>query len=126
MKYKTLQEVFDIVVTHLLTQNQKAALNQSCRYRAGHLKCAVGCLIPDELYTTRIEGIPALYLGEDFYMLFDKDIDRPVLRHLLMQLQGIHDCYLPRHWHKELEASARNLGLAFNPPTTPTDYAKSN
>jgi hypothetical protein len=52
----TLQETFDKVCVHLLTQLQKSVFldsngSMACAYRGPNgLKCAVGCLIPDELY----------------------------------------------------------------------------
>jgi hypothetical protein len=53
----TNQEVFDTVVTHLLAQGVKSESETGCMYRGPHnLKCAVGCLIPDELYDSIIEG----------------------------------------------------------------------
>lgn len=58
----TRQEIFDRVVRHLLSQKQKAAIddvygNTRCRYRTPDgLRCAVGCLIPDDAYDPSIEG----------------------------------------------------------------------
>lgn len=51
------QEVFDKVVNHLLTQNQKSIDESSqCMYRGiNGLMCAVGCLIPDEFYNKDLE-----------------------------------------------------------------------
>lgn len=58
-----MQEVFNKVVRHLLTQKQKARVGTTCMYKTPEgLKCAVGCLIPDELYSQDIEGKPADYL----------------------------------------------------------------
>jgi len=48
----TLQETFDKVARHLLTQQAKAEQpDGNCAYRGEHgRKCAVGCLISDEEY----------------------------------------------------------------------------
>lgn len=54
----TNQEAFDTIVAHLRQQNDRAVLildgaeqGSSCMYRtAAGLKCAVGCLIPDDQY----------------------------------------------------------------------------
>lgn len=55
----TNQEIFDTVAVHLLTQNKratKANCSTTCQYRTSEgLKCAVGCLIPDEKYTPEME-----------------------------------------------------------------------
>jgi len=54
------QEIFDTVATHLFKQGQRAVRGQAdglCAYRGeGGLKCAVGVLIPDQLYTEMMEG----------------------------------------------------------------------
>jgi hypothetical protein len=54
------QEVFDKALTHLRAQG-KPSLNPKtiwkCQYRSPEgLKCAVGCLIPDEDYREEMEG----------------------------------------------------------------------
>ena len=61
---QTQQEVFDTVATHLFKQGMQSRSNDGCAYRAiAHinnqevmLKCAVGALIPDWLYTESMEG----------------------------------------------------------------------
>lgn len=54
---KTHQQIFEQVVTHLLTQKIRAiSAGGNCVYRAGTSKCAVGCLIPDDIYDPLIEG----------------------------------------------------------------------
>lgn len=46
------QEIFNTVARHLFKQGERAVKRGDvvCKYRAGNLKCAVGALIPDELY----------------------------------------------------------------------------
>jgi hypothetical protein len=58
----TKQEIFDHVLTHLRKQG-KPAINETdsgediCAYRTDDgLKCAVGCLIPDDKYNEDLEG----------------------------------------------------------------------
>ena len=55
----TNQEAFDKVKAHLLLQNSRALYkNHGCRYKdQDGKKCAVGCLIPDELYEDRFEAL---------------------------------------------------------------------
>lgn len=57
------QEIFDTVARHLFTQGKRATdFEQSynrtvCRYRTSDgLKCAAGCLIPDDKYDPKMEG----------------------------------------------------------------------
>lgn len=58
----TLQEIFDKVVVHLHKQNKQSKVGgnsvyTACMYRTPEgLSCAVGCLIPDGMYTARIES----------------------------------------------------------------------
>jgi hypothetical protein len=55
----TAQEVFDYVIGQLVCQGGRSvsASGTDCRYRGSDgRKCAVGFLIPDELYVWRMEG----------------------------------------------------------------------
>lgn len=104
------QEIFDKVRTHLLTQNAKAMADygDSCMYRAPDgRRCAIGCLIPDEMYNPDfegegIDGLPwALreYLGG-----VDND-------DILQELQNVHDCFNPDDWAGQLDYIATEYGL---------------
>lgn len=88
-------EIFTRVKQHLLTQNARAVMRddschngERCAYRgADGLKCAVGCLIPDDKYTPDIEYMMVAEFPEDllgFSPTF-KQMD------LLRRLQGMHD-----------------------------------
>lgn len=58
-------EIFNFVVKHLLTQNAQALAEDSfaCQYHAfDGKKCAIGCLIPEDAYDPRIEGLAASFL----------------------------------------------------------------
>ena len=52
------QEVFDKIYLHLIEQGRKSVNSDGrCQYRyPDGDKCAIGCLIPDELYTPELEG----------------------------------------------------------------------
>lgn len=56
---KTRQEIFDKVARHLVTQGKRSMLSsKDCAYRGcGGTSCAVGCLIDDEFYDERFEGM---------------------------------------------------------------------
>jgi len=67
MTYKTFssaQEIFDYVTPLLFAQGQRSMYpdvngEPTCAYRggeAGELRCAVGFIIPDELYTPALES----------------------------------------------------------------------
>lgn len=127
----TAQEIFDKVTTHLLTQNRQSRKDifntgyESCAYRGDDgLMCAVGVLIPDELYDPRFEGLcPPLNYSD----VCAPDLDRrfwfvDVLKQigiaeqdlgLLADLQSIHDSHTPAEWPSQLEllAGAKRLSL---------------
>jgi len=58
------QKIFNKVAKHLLTQNAKSQQSRKgpfadsamCLYRNGTRACAIGCLIPDELYHKQFEN----------------------------------------------------------------------
>lgn len=84
------QEVFDFVLGKLREQKVQArnVYNTVCAYRgAGGCKCAVGWLIPDEVYSEQMEGnrVGALALEGGFEEHMD----------LLIQLQYAHDAMTP-------------------------------
>lgn len=90
-KLLSAQEVFDIVVNHLFTQGRPAYDDvQGCMYRTHDgLRCAVGVLIPDDLYDKALEKNPSDYIIQYF---FDADLaDWREHKNLLMRLQNIHD-----------------------------------
>lgn len=50
------QDIFDRVLAHLSQQKCRASTHQGCMYRTPDgLKCAVGALIPDDLYDPRMD-----------------------------------------------------------------------
>lgn len=78
---QTHQEVFDTVATHLFKQGMKSISEEGCAYRAIAsindqevvLKCAVGALIPDWMYTESMEGTSVHGLLDEF----NKSTDTP-------------------------------------------------
>lgn len=71
--WDTLQSTFDTVVTHLRKQGRRSAdmlSGSMCKYREKAddktmLKCAAGCLIPDECYRPIFEGFTILIPTDD-------------------------------------------------------------
>ena len=109
------QEVFDKVYRHLITQGARALENDEpgavCQYRAPDGKrCAIGCLIPDEMYHPKIEGRSSGNLQIElpgFIALFDRDFNFNLLR----KLQSLHDFYPVREWRQSLAYVAKKFGL---------------
>jgi hypothetical protein len=105
----TKQEMFDTVARHLLTQNERSeeirkstvdgTLIPFCSYRGmGGLKCAIGVLIPDEIYRPEMENNGAYSLLEQFPELAAYIPDED----LAHALQYVHDKYQVSDWKMEL------------------------
>lgn len=120
------QEMFDKVVTHLLTQKARslgpgptgamwAMLMQSggstCLYRNDEgLKCAAGCLIPEDKYhpsmeTVSVEGLP-------FFQDLCEDGDKQLA--LLRKCQEVHDQIEIPDWEMTIKYLAAVYKLQFN------------
>ncbi len=88
------QEVLDIVTKHLFAQGERAVDGYYCTYfnKDTGRKCAVGCLIPEELYASEMEGlgVDELCHGEDILPVGKYLVDNFDLG-FLEALQGIHD-----------------------------------
>lgn len=109
------QEIFTKVKNHLLTQMEKSwnKVVAGCAYRAPNgLMCAVGCLIPDELYTPKMET--RIY-DQEFIEKFPevgKLFDKGTLG-FLGELQRIHDYYYAKDWKNQLQKFAIKENLEF-------------
>lgn len=113
------QEIFDTVARHLHKQGKRAGKydNDSrdeadfrCLYRGPEgTKCAVGCLIPDELYDPNIEGLSVSDIKD---VLLKAGIGAFAL---LGQLQNVHDTAWsweqPGGLCNRLTAVAKDYGL---------------
>ena len=108
----TEQEVFDKVAPHLLTQQVAAygpnpnpgdeSQGKSCLYRGPNgTMCAVGCLIPDEVYNPVMEGSGV----ENLLDAYEEELPDLVPHvDLLVRLQAVHDRYMPRRVHADPES----------------------
>lgn len=123
------QVTFDTIVNHLRAQGCRAAtFNDSeyvsiCKYRTevdGRLlKCAAGCLIPDDRYKPEFEG-SSLYVD---YQLRSK-LTTPgflikELGHdtdLVFQLQEVHDGVDVEFWEGAFKSVALKNGLIYTEP----------
>lgn len=112
------QEVFNKVAEHLLTQAQRSiSLDKFCLYRGPNgLMCAVGCLIPDEVYTADIEGegvegmLRILSPHAELlakHGLTEDNVD------LLANLQRLHDKVPVERWSRKLELLALHYDLNY-------------
>lgn len=101
MNQMTTQETFDTVFRHLVKQGRRSMTTQAsygenrdterCSYRGkGGTSCAIGCLIPDELYSPDIEGKSF----NIFISLSDRDahlkgVTAPITEYLLQVHPGL-------------------------------------
>jgi len=91
------QEVFETIARHLFTQGVQAKANTVCLYRGDNgTKCAVGCLIPDDMYNPDMEEMALYRIVEnakqsDIFRLPGYFFDDSVY-HVLEAMQTVHDC----------------------------------
>ena len=112
----TNKEIIDRVEKHLLSQGVKSFKEGRCSYRGlNNSSCAIGCLIPDELYHFSIEGLAIPNNNYNFVDSYSLGIKKfaEILSEigitdnqlpLLQKLQAIHDCTEPDEWGKKLKA----------------------
>jgi hypothetical protein len=108
----TPQEIFDRVSRHLLTQKRQAFDDMAgrCSYVTHDgLKCAVGCLIPDEHYHPALEGLTVTARCERMDILLTSLGVRESLD-LLKMLQDVHDLIEVCDW----KVSLQEIGLGAN------------
>ncbi len=127
----TMQEEFDAVVAHLFRQGRPAERGNTCLYRAGELSCAVGCRIPDNVYTPEMdipksaeEGTGIENLVKNFRDVLPKEII--LYKNMFSQLQSVHDNYGNRIYSTntfvierladQLAGVAAQFGLKFTKP----------
>lgn len=107
---KSNQEIFDLAAPGLLKQG-KRSLNPDgdCAYRGQDgLKCAIGLLIPDDLYQPGFEGAAAFALPTDAMTACG------LWRHsdILAALQHLHDNTPPDAWAYNLLTLAERFNLS--------------
>lgn len=118
------QKTFNKVARHLLKQNEKSVDGaNNCLYRLTidnrKLKCGIGALIPDRLYTKSMEGIAP---GTDTF----RDTTKCPVNNALVScghdpdfcsfLQDIHDNYDPDEWRSQLTKFAERNSLKMIAP----------
>jgi len=107
---KKAQTVFNKVARHLLTQKKRSKNRDNCLYHSKNgLKCAAGCLIPDEQYDAikDKEGKPWRYLVRHRLVSSSH-------MNLIELLQHVHDIEKIKHWKYSLRRVATIFGLNTN------------
>lgn len=117
------QFTFDRAAEHLLRQGVKSETmnadgGEVCVYRQNReascpTRCVVGALIRDDKYTSKMEGLGASDLVEQYA---DQAVFIPGViddRSFLGDLQYIHDSRTPADWPQLLARFATERGLTF-------------
>lgn len=106
-KNATRQSIFDYVSKHLIKQDTRAVdAYNNCQYRTDvGISCAVGCLIPDKIYTNVIEGrvvreLPNYIEDEQFNKFIKDNLE------LLEELQNAHD-----YFFKNIDTLKKELNI---------------
>jgi hypothetical protein len=108
----TNQSAFDAAATHLIAQGRKCfGLNiKACAYRGPDgTRCAVGALIPDELYDAFWESNPIRNVLDYSDGIRDHFEQTDTL--LLVRLQMVHDLFPVEAWPERLRDTAKTFGL---------------
>lgn len=113
------QEIFDKSVGALLKQNKVSIGESGCYYKTScGLRCAVGHLIPDEMYNPKMESINVMGLLGRFPELkpfmVAEDLQVPIAHSLLNRLQFVHDALSTTVWKEEYQKLAKMLELNWN------------
>lgn len=110
---QNLQEIFDVVSNHLLTQMKRSdkpgpTNTNNCMYLGPNgLKCAAGILIPEDQYNPEFEGKSWEDLTLNGHVQKNHVIP-------ISELQNIHDWTEPQNWKFELVAFAEQYKLNHN------------
>jgi len=112
MKKLTKQDIFNIAANGLLKQGKTSKNSSSCMYRGPNgLKCAIGMLIPDELYEEGFEGKSASSSGV-IKALVEAGVPYTVgYKDFLDNLQDVHDDHQTGDWERELVNFAHHYDL---------------
>jgi hypothetical protein len=106
----TKQQIFDKVAKHLLKQGKRSKNEEGdCRYRSPDgTRCAVGCLIPTNLYHGKLEGVSAEALPNALLRQMGVHLNKL----LLSRLQSVHDDIEPEYWRDSLGNVAKDFRLS--------------
>jgi hypothetical protein len=115
----TAKQLVSTVKQHLLSQGCKSideGFKGKCLYRGPrNTKCAIGCLIPDDLYSIKMEGMGACDLLSSYPQLIPlikpEDMDLGKACELLVDLQQIHDYISVNNWPDEFANLEMEYGL---------------
>ncbi len=108
----TNQEAFETMVRHLRRQGKRSVRigAYTCLYRGPNgLRCAVGCLIPDDQYKRSLEGKAASCIANKVPALSD------IGPGLLSEMQSVHDDLDVSQWEEGFKDVAQVFSLTLPP-----------
>lgn len=123
---QTNQEIFTTIKNHLLQQNLVSKEYRLCYLKNSHgLKCAIGCLIPDDLYSPSLEMNGGLDTNQELVNILEsigiqlRDpnfsyLNKTLTYKMLLELQSIHDNLDPQYWSNALANIAIKYNLNYN------------
>lgn len=114
----TNQEIFDKVLAHLRQQGEAAKSGGNCAYRSSNGNmCAIGCLMPDEVYRPEYEGAEVTILPHDVLLACGIDPYDGEQMRLCDFLQDAHDhelyYYGLSEWERRMWIIADDFGLQY-------------
>ena len=105
------QLLFRDVAVHMIRQGERSSNTEGeCKYWYGDLKCAVGCLIKDEHYSSAFEDLTVN--SAEVSGAIEKSIGRKLQDEdleMLNLLQNVHDFDHPEEWKLQL----KGVGLRY-------------
>ena len=112
------QQVYETVRNHLITQNVKSVNNLNAGVYRGRIgrKCAIGVIIPDDLYKPEFDevnhnaDIRSIIQRFGAINVLGYEVDEQDIE-FLDELQQIHDQYDPAVWASKLSQFATDWGL---------------
>jgi hypothetical protein len=78
--------------------------------------CAIGCLIPDEEYSSTMESNDLYNLIEEHFLTDERRAEFMENDSLLARLQSIHDELDPSDWEEVFRKTAINFNLVYTAP----------
>jgi len=110
-KLQSKQAVLNKVARHLVKQNESSLEGPTCMYYGPNgLKCAIGCLIPENLY---YKGLETMHVtSKSVLRVLGAVINfKKVDKDFLEDLQRVHDNEEPEYWKAKLSEVAKDYGL---------------
>ena len=103
----SVNKIFYKVHKHLLKQHEKSeSMEAGCQYRSDNgLRCAVGCLMTDDIYDSSLEGsnLKDIRVRQALTPIVGVNYELRLLKlNLLQRLQEVHDNEPVEHWERGL------------------------